>query len=211
MEAQTLSTADLRAELEKREAKEREAKEQSKVAYESMKEDVVMSLVAIAQETHDRVKEFKQHSFDSMNALYALLLEYSERYADGKGNFTVEFGDCKVEYRRQGIASFDEKADQAERHIVDFVTKRFENDEDTKDLIMSLLERKNGQLDVLLIQKLYTMEKRFDDLNWKKGIELLKESYQYNHSKDYVRFFKRSTQGEWKSINLNFSSLPYAG
>ncbi|MDM1093397.1 DUF3164 family protein [Myroides odoratimimus] len=210
MEALTLSTADLRAELEKREAKEREVKEQSRIAYESMKEDVVMSLVHIAEAESQKLKDFKSHAFESMNALYALLLEYSERRT-GKGNFQVEYGDCKVEYRRQGIASFDEKADQAEQHIIDFVTKRFENDQDTKDLIMSLLERKNGQLDVLLIQKLYTMESRFDDENWRKGIELLKESYQYNHSKDYIRFFKRNENGEWKSINLNFASLPYAG
>lgn len=207
MVAQTLSTADLRAELEKREAKEKQAKEQSRQAYESMKEDIVMSLVHIAEAQAEKIKEFKGHAFDSMNALYALLLEYSERHANTKGNFTVEFGDCKIEYRRQGIASFDEKADQAEGHIVDFVTKRFEDDQDTKDLIMSLLERKNGQLDVLLIQKLYRMENRFDDENWKKGIELLKESYQYNHSKDYIRFFRRSEKGEWKTININFSSI----
>ena len=70
---------------------------------------------------------------------------------------------------------------------------------------MSLLERKKGDLDIQLVQKLYSMEDRFDDENWREGIRLLKESYSYNHSKDYLSFFKKGNNNEWEGINLNFS------
>ncbi|SIT25475.1 Protein of unknown function [Chryseobacterium ureilyticum] len=70
---------------------------------------------------------------------------------------------------------------------------------------MSLLERKKGSLDILLVQKLYSMEDRFEDQNWKEGIRLLKESYSYNLSKDYVSFYKRDENNVWELINLNFS------
>ena len=72
---------------------------------------------------------------------------------------------------------------------------------------MSLLERKKGELDIQLVQKLYAMENRFQDENWKRGIELLKESFQSSHSKDYINFEQRNASGEWQNINLQFSNL----
>ena len=142
-----------------------------------------------------------------MQTMYQLLQEYSSRHADGKGNFRIEVDNLRISYKRQGKPTFDEKADQAEKHIIDFVNTKFANDPDTKDLIMSLLERKKGDLDINLIQKLYAMEDRFTDESWKKGIELLKESYHYSHSKDYIGFEERDAKGEWQTINLQFSSL----
>ena len=50
------------------------------------------------------------------------------------------------------------------------------------------------------------MEDRFQDLNWKRGIELLKESYSRSHSKDYIGFEQKS-EGEWLLINLQFSNI----
>jgi len=84
---------------------------------------------------------------------------------------------------------------------------KFENDVDTKDLVMSLLERKKGELDINLVQKLYAMEDRFQDENWKRGIELLKESYSFSHSKDYIGFEVKNDKGEWLPINLQFSNI----
>ncbi len=203
----SLTIDDLQAELNKRTENERKKHQLQREAYEDMKEDVVMSLVAIAEAQHAQLKEFKLHAFESMQTLYALLLEYSSRHADTKGNFRVEFGNCRVNYVKKGIATFDEKADQAEKHIIDFINTQFAEQEDSRDLIMSLLERTKGSLDVNSIQKLYAMEDRFTDPNWVKGIELLKESYNYSYSKDYIRFEKRDEKGEWKTINLQFSSI----
>lgn len=201
------TVAELKAKLAEAEAKEAAEKEQKRKDYEDLKAKTVWELCTGAKQLSDLIKAFKETAFEDTQALYSLLQEYSSRHADGKGNFRVEHGNFRVSYKRQGKPTFDERSHQAEKHIIDFVNSKFENDVDTKDLVMSLLERKKGELDINLVQKLYAMEDRFQDENWKRGIELLKESYSFSHSKDYIGFEVKNDKGEWLPINLQFSNI----
>ncbi len=202
-----LTPEQLQSELNRRNAEIAANKQNRLIAYEALREQTIVSLCDKAITISKLLKDFKDSAFEDMKALYEMLKEYSSRHADGKGNFRVESGDHRITYKRQGKASFDERSHQAERHIIDFVNSHFDNDVDTKDLVMSLLERKKGELDINLVQKLYAMEDRFKDANWKRGIELLKESYSYVFSKDYIGFEKRNENGEWEVINLQFSNI----
>lgn len=202
-----MSDAEFEAEMKRRNLAKIEAKEKAKNDYEYLKSETILSLGSKAKHLSGDIKVFKEKAFGDMQTLYTMLQEYSSRHADGKGNFRIEHGNFRVSYKRQGKATFDERSHQAEKHIIDFVNTKFENDEDTKDLVMSLLERKKGELDINLVQKLYAMENRFQDENWKRGIELLKESYSYSHSKDYIGFEQRNEKGEWQIINLQFSNI----
>ncbi len=192
---------------ETRQKAAQDAKIRQKQAYEKLKEDTLNLLGEKSEKLNGLMIDFKAEAFDSMQTLYDLLQEYSSRHADGKGNFKIENDRFKISYKRQGKATFDERSSQAEKHIIEFLNTRYTGDEDTKDLISSLLERKNGDLDINLIQKLYKMEDRFDDKNWKRGIELLKESYRYSHSKDYITFEKKNEAGELTPIVLQFSKI----
>ena len=202
-----LSPQQLQAELDKRNAETIEKKENQRIAYESIKASTIMSLTTDAMLLHEKIKHFKNKAFSDMQTIWEMLKEYSSRHADGKGNFRLEHDKFRITYKRQGKASFDERSHQAEKHIIDFINSKFEQDIDKKDLVMSLLERKKGELDINLVQKLYAMENRFQDQNWKRGIELLKESYSFSHSKDYVGFEIRNENGEWQTINLQFSNI----
>ena len=190
-------------------AKELDAKEkvEKQKAYESMKADAITSLITVAKDINQELTEFKRHSFETMDALHELLKEYSGRHADGKGNFKIEFGAFKVEYNKQGKGSYDERATEAEKYIFDFIESRYSGDEGTKEFILSLLERKKGELDPDNIQKLYKYESKFADPNFSKACELFRESYQYNHSKDYIRFYEKDEHGKWQNILLQFSAI----
>jgi hypothetical protein len=199
--------AELEEQLATAKSQERDQKKRQKEDYESLKNNLIIELCSEAMRLNTELKTFKVKAFGDMQTIYQMLQAYSSRHADGKGNFRIEFEDLRVSYKRQGKATFDERSHQAEKHIIDFVNSKFENDIDTRDLIMSLLERKKGDLDIQLVQKLYAMETRFDDENWRRGIELLKESYQYAHSKDYIGFEQRDENGQWNMINLQFSNI----
>lgn len=211
MTTQTVEKKKTVAELERELAEARQAeqaqKEEQRKQYEEIKAQTVVELCTSAMNLNVFLSDFKKLAFNSLQTLYAMLQEYSSRHADGKGNFRLEHENYRVSYKRQGKATFDERSIQAEKHIIDFVNGKFQEDIDTRDLIMSLLERKKGELDINLVQKLYAMENRFNDDNWKRGIELLKESYKYSHSKDYVSFEIRGENGEWNPINLQFSNI----
>ncbi|MPS73980.1 MAG: DUF3164 family protein [Chryseobacterium sp.] len=200
-----LSTEELEKALETKKEAERVAREEKRQTYESLKYETIEELTPIAIEISLSLERFRDKAFTQLGTLYELLQDYSQRHKDGKGSFTIENEDYKIRFKRQGKGSFDERSVQAEKHIVDFINNRFGGDEDTKDLIMLALERRNGALDINQVQKLYSMEDRFNDENWKEGIKLLKESYSYNHSKDYINFSKKGRKNEWQSINLNFS------
>ncbi|MEN4762672.1 MULTISPECIES: DUF3164 family protein [unclassified Chryseobacterium] len=200
-----LSIEELEAELNARKQSEAKQREAKRSQYESLKKSVINDLVPVAEKLSDEIQDFKTKAFSELGSLFDLLKDYSKRHQDGKGNFKIEDENYRIQFKRQGKGTFDERSHQAERHIIDFLTSKYEGDRDTKDLIMSLLERKNGALDILLVQKLYSMEDRFDDENWKEGIKLLKESYKFSLSKDYVSFFKKDENNEWSGINLNFS------
>jgi hypothetical protein len=203
----TLSDADFEAEMLRRNSEKAELQQKAKQDYENLKSEVVTELCKSAKEINETLEKFKIKAFSDMQTVYDLLKEYSSRHKDGKGNFKIEYQNYRVSYKRQGKPHFDERSHQAEKHIIDFVNSKFNNDKDTRDLVMSLLERKKDQLDINLIQKLYAMENRFQDENWKRGIELLKESYSYSHSKDYIGFEFKDDKGEWQTINLQFSNI----
>ncbi|AZA84773.1 hypothetical protein C1637_18500 [Chryseobacterium lactis] len=200
-----ISLEELEAELNNRKQQEAQKREEKRNQYESLKKSVINDLAPVADKLSSDIQTFKTKAFSEIGSLFDLLKDYSKRHQDGKGNFKVEDENFKIQFKRQGKGTFDERSHQAERHIIDFLTSKYEGDLDTKDLIMSLLERKNGALDILLVQKLYSMEDRFDDENWKDGIRLLKESYKFSLSKDYISFFKKDENNEWIGINLNFS------
>ena len=58
-------------------AKELDAKEreEKKKAYEQMKADAIISLITVAKDINERLTEFKQHSFETMDTLHELLKE----------------------------------------------------------------------------------------------------------------------------------------
>lgn len=202
-----LSAEQLEAALAQKREDERKQREAKRTAYETLREESLEELANEAEQLSLALERFNSKTFSMLRSLYELLQDYSKRHKDGKGNFEIKNEDFKILFKRQGKGSFDERSLQAEKHIIDFVNSKFGDDIDTRDLIMSLLERKKGDLDIDLIQKLYAMEDRFDDENWREGIRLLKESYSYNHSKDYVAFYKKGRDNRWISINLNFSNF----
>lgn len=190
---------------------EKELESQEKQKYDELRGQVVSKLVTNALLCSANLQDFKKLAFEEMTAMYELLKQYSNRGGkkEDKGSFTLVHENMKVEYRRQGKAVFDERSTQAEKMIHEFISEKYEGDQATKDLIMCLLERKNGDLDINLIQKLYAMEDQFDDPNWKNGIRLLKESFSYTSSKDYIRFYLKDENNKWEPILLDFASVKY--
>lgn len=202
-----LSTEELEAALAKKKEAERQERENQRKSYESLKKETIEDLAPVAEELSLSILRFRDKAFTQLGSLYELLQDYSKRHQDGKGNFKIENEEFKILFKRQGKGTFDERSEQAEKHIIDFLNTKYDGDLDTKDLILSLMERKKGDLDINMIQKLYSMEDRFDDENWREGIRLLKESYSFRHSKDYISFFKKGRNNQWEGINLNFSSI----
>lgn len=202
------TAAELKALLAEKEASEAAERQQKRADYESLRDEVVAALVAKAGRIHDIMAAFKVRAWSELETLYKLLQEHSQRHADGKGSFTLECGKVKVQYKRNENTRFDERATQAERHILDFITRKYSDNDPTSKLVRSLLERKKGQLDKDLVLRLISMKDDFQDDNWRKGIELLQESIVPGETRYYAQFFVKDEDGEsWHPIVLDFAKL----
>lgn len=159
------------------------------------------------------MQSLKNESTKRLNEFRQKMLEYGDlrRGQKNKGSFELKTDQWKVVFANQIIKKFDEKAILAEKHIAEFL-KSFlrKKDKATHDMVSALLKRdeESGQFDIDMINRLYTMEDRFDDPNWRKGIELFKESYAPYSTAQYVRFYQMNDEtGAWDLLNLDFAKI----
>lgn len=207
-----LSTRELEKALEARKAKETAERDARRNEYETEKAALISKLGNTALITAEALKDFKANAMDNVRNFRTKLLEYGQlrKGEANKGNFEIKNDDFKITFSSQVRKCFDERSELAEEKLKSFlgsfVKKR---DKDLHDLVLSLLERnpKSGDLDISNIQRLYKLEDRFDNDDWREAIRLFKESYNPEGTAYYVRFFQRDEDNAWKLINLNFSSL----
>ncbi|MFC0182552.1 Protein of unknown function [Pseudarcicella hirudinis] len=209
--ATELTVEQLEALLSKKRREENELKRSKRQAYEDTREDVLQSLMSGANGLSIALYEFKKKAFDELEALYKIMQEYGDIPAHSKGGFSVTSKDgarrCVYAYRT--VSDFDERAQMAEEHLSLFIQSHFKaKDEDAYKWIRTLLEKNaNGKLELSRAQLLYKMENDYEDPNWKKGIELLKESYRQIDTRYTMTFQEKNELGEWDEIPLSLTRV----
>ncbi|MBX2903102.1 MAG: DUF3164 family protein [Chitinophagales bacterium] len=208
----TVTTEELEAILKQKKAQEIEAAAQKRAQYEQERDYLITMLGFQANEAWGVLRELKCEAMLRLKEFRSQMLEYGDLKGGekNKGNFQIENEAFKISFSSQVKKTFDERSQTAEEHLKlflnGFVKKR---DQKLHKFIMGLLERnkKTGELDIDNINRLYSMETDFDDENWRKAIELFKESYNPTETSEYVRIYRKTESGGWDLINLNFSSL----
>lgn len=204
---------ELEKELAEAKAEEKELRGKKRKQYEEEREGLVNSLSAEAYKIAVFMISLKSEATKRLNEFKLKMLEYGDlrRGEKNKGSFELKTEQWKVVFAHQIIKKFDERAYTAEKHISEFL-KSFlkKKDKATHDMVSALLKRdeESGQFDIDMINRLYTMEDRFDDPNWKKGIQLFKESYAPYSTAQYIRFYQKNEDtGSWDLLNLDFAKI----
>jgi uncharacterized protein YjgD (DUF1641 family) len=206
-----LSTEELDQLLKDRQRQLKAQKQAKAQKYLNAKDELVNELVHDAIGVWEVLKELKQKSFERLKDHYALMKEYGEVSDNNKGTFQLKSidGEYKVQFSRQVIKEFDERAEMAAAQLSDFLASRVKK-RSLKDynMIKGFIEKKNDKFDVSLVGRLYQMEDNYDEPAWKKAIELFKASYVEVDTAHYVRFFKRNAEtGAFENINLNIATI----
>lgn len=206
-----VTVAEAKLLLQQAEENERQEREAKRSAYEIDKNTLVVELVSEAQEVQDFLSIFKSKTFKRLNEWFERMKEYGD-CKDAQKNFTIfsTDGSLKVDFSYSVYKTFDERAKLAEEKLKSFLVKFVKRkDESVYKLLMSFIERnsKNNELDIKNINRLYKHENDYQDPDWKQAIALFKESYVESGSKYYARFYKKTDEGAWVTISLDFSSL----
>lgn len=202
---------ELMDQLAKQEEAEKKKLEREQKKYEAEKYSYVKTMFAKAAEAHKVLFDLKEELTEGMDAHAVKLANYGKIRKNSKGGFQIESEDNtqRIKRIRDTEPTWDERATKAESLIKDFLMDTVKKrDKKTFEMLMIFLERnKNGDLELSRVMDLLQFEDNYDDVRWKEGLRLLKQSYR-NVLKGFGYLFQqKGADGKWKSLVLNFSSI----
>lgn len=204
----------LEAIIEARKKQAQNAEKAKRRAYENRRNKLTEELVDDASVLSLMIADFKSKAFASLGDFYNAMQEYGDLKEGNKGGFTIknDNGDRIITFRHQTNKGFDERATLAEKKLKEFLETTVKvKAREVYELVTSLLERNSqGDYDIGLINRLYTIEDKFDHPLWVEAIKLFKESYNETNTANYVNFYIVDADGNKQTVNLQFSSAKVA-
>jgi len=200
----------LKKQIEARDKKEIQDKRRAKEAYEAKRNGLVEDLTAKAKIIQGKLARLKEESMHDLDAFYNEMLEYSDLPETNQGSFSIynTAKTKKVSLSKQKRFKYDERASMAESHLREFLREFVKTRSKAAfDIISGLLEKKNGQYDPQLIQKLYAYENDYTHPSFKLAIKLFKESYIAVDVTTYVRYYEQDETGQIAPILLDFAKV----
>lgn len=175
---------------------------------EKQKERVAFSCAKEAMDINNRLSNFKEKIGKECRVIYA---ESMKDAKPGKGNFTFfNFdGSIKLEVQVNELITFDSVLiEKAKQKLMEMVGEGIRPElEFLKELVMGAFQTSRGMLDTKRVMGLKKHAKRIKDERYHEAMAFIDASVRRPSSKTYFRVWLRGEQGEYKIIDLNFSSI----
>lgn len=212
MEATTMTTEQLKAELLKREKEERAAKQRQRDEYEKERNVMVSNMVKEAAELENMLLQFKKRCMHKIEEFRERANQYGDIRSHSKGGFRLRSSETQevVSLDRNSVPDYDERANMAEDLIKDFLSDAIKKkDQQTFRTISALMERnKKGDFTPSRIASLMKVRDNYTDERWVKAMQLFEESFLVRDISYSVSFYRKDEMGKDTSICLSFASLP---
>lgn len=191
-----------------------ESRQAKRDAYEGLRAEfmhrVEESLINVTAD----VKGFKQWLEKESEGFISVMRDYGQIKNVDQRNYTITDGDFRLQVASNSVKGFDERADMAAERLVAYLKNYMQKSEKGQEdpmyqLAMTLLERnQRGDLDYKSISKLYELEDRFGDQEYKDIMTLFKESNVVQKTAVNYYFFRRHKEtGVWMRIEPSFCRL----
>lgn len=218
MENQNVNVKDLSAEdlaelLKQKRAEERDAANQKREAYESLRADFARRVQGALKDAMLGMSEFHAMIVNDSAAFYEIMKEYGCLRGDAQRGYAVQVDDFKIEVKSNLVKGFDERADIAAGRLIKFLRSWIENRDKGEDdpmyqLAMTMIERNRyGQLDYKSVSKLYDLESKFGDPEYSEIMDLFKESNVTEKTAINFYFWERNDLGVWKKLEPSFNRM----
>lgn len=167
-----LTDEQIEAAYKQRKKLKQEQLEKKMAAYSDMKNELVIKLVDEALELERKIAEVHERMMNELGAFREVMAEYGELPKRSKGGFSIEDEkfEKRVRLRYRALSEFDERSELAEAHFRSFFERTLKGkDENVFDMLMQLLERKQGKLEASRAMQILKFKDRYDDVDWLKG------------------------------------------
>lgn len=207
-----LTEEEIIAKYNELQSKKREQQKEKEESYVTLRNQIVLESFKEVKELKDVMQHKHASIMSNMFGFREVMNDYGDLSKKSKGGFSIvdDSGTKKMTLRFRSIGEFDERAEAAEQHIRTFLSKEIEvSSASAYKLVIGLLERTKGKLEYSRVMQILKYENDFTDPDWRKGCELLKESFQTTDTKYYVEFEEKDEEGKWQRVELNFSAFNY--
>jgi hypothetical protein len=178
-------------------------------ALDKKKDRIAKKYAKQAQKLNQQLYDLKTSLLDECDQLYMEVLEHHDLMpSDRKGNHAIFSFDRKIKLviNVQDRISFTDEINIVQEKLRNYITSKTQGiDEAIISLVNYAFETSKGQLDAKRVLSL--MRHNIKDKEWVDAMSLLRECIVREHSKRYARVFVRQEEGNYKAIELNFSSI----
>lgn len=191
-----------------------ESRQAKRDAYEGIRAEFMHRVEEFLVNVTADVKGFKQWLEKESEGFISVMRDYGQLKNADQRNYTITDGDFRLQVASNSVKGFDERADMAAERLVAYLKNYMQKSEKGQEdpmyqLAMTLLERnQRGDLDYKSISKLYELEDRFGDQEYKDIMTLFKESNVVQKTAVNYYFFRRHKEtGVWMRIEPSFCRL----
>lgn len=191
-----------------------ESRQAKRDAYEGLRAEFMHRVEEFLENVTADVKGFKQWLEKESEGFISVMRDYGQLKNADQRNYTITDGDFRLQVASNSVKGFDERADMAAERLVAYLKNYMQKSEKGQEdpmyqLAMTLLERnQRGDLDYKSISKLYELEDRFGDQEYKDIMTLFKESNVVQKAAVNYYFFRRHKEtGVWMRIEPSFCRL----
>ena len=191
-----------------------ESRQAKRDAYEGLRAEFMHRVEEFLVNVTADVKSFKQWLEKESEGFISVMRDYGQLKNADQRNYTITDGDFRLQVASNSVKGFDERADMAAERLVAYLKNYMQKSEKGQEdpmyqLAMTLLERnQRGDLDYKSISKLYELEDKFGDQEYKDIMMLFKESNVVQKTAVNYYFFRRHKEtGVWMRIEPSFCRL----
>jgi extradiol dioxygenase family protein len=179
--------------------------------YDKLKDQTVVKIIDSAIFMQKQLREFKTAVMADIYAMIEIAHEkYQAKHGGKKGNISLTSfdGHLKVVLNVSEFMTFDERLTVA-KSLVDECLKEWTEGArpEIQTIVNAAFEVDNkGNISTTKVLSLLKLE--FSDEKWKRAMKAIKESLTVQHSKKYVRFYRRiGLEDKWEAIPLDIAAL----
>jgi len=177
-------------------------------AIDKQRDRVAQKVLKQALYINEKLSAFKNESIEACDKVFEQMMSDNNVKKTGKGNFSITSFDkeIKIEISMQERVEFDDLIQVAQEKINEYLAEKTGGiDEDIRQIINLAFKTTKGQMDAKRVLSLFKLN--IKNKKWLEAMEILKKSISRNVSKRYMRVWKKNELGEYKAVELNFSSL----
>lgn len=179
--------------------------------YERLAERIAYQIAKDAMSLNSKLSQLKELVLEKVNELYEAFIAENGNVGKGKGNFTIyNFNrSIKIEVDIKDLITFDDNLIRvAQEKLNVFLDSSIDGvDSFIKDMILDAFNTTRGKLDIRKVLSLRRYKANIKDPRYHEAMDAIDKAIRRPSSKTYTRVFVKNEEGEYESINLNFSNI----